>query len=88
MPRLQAEFFHQNTAKRNPTAPFLELDRSEIKDLMRRGMKRSERWRKMKYDLKKSDKEIIESFRETSFNECFFLEGRQVHRDRYYYDTY
>lgn len=62
MPRLQAEFFHQNTPKRNPTAPFLELDKDEIEDLMKRGMKRSERWRKMKYDLKKSDKEIIESF--------------------------
>ena len=62
MPRLQAEFFHQNTPDRNPTAPFLELDRKEIESLMRRGMKRSERWRKMKYDLKKSDEEIIESF--------------------------
>ncbi len=33
MPRLQAEFFHQNTPNRNPTAPFLELEREEIKDL-------------------------------------------------------
>ena len=62
MPRLQAEFFHQNTPKRNPTAPFLELKNDEINDLMQRGMRRSERWRKMKYDLKKSEKEIIESF--------------------------
>ena len=62
MPRLQAEFFHQNTPKRNPTAPFLELKSNEIDDLMQRGMRRSERWRKMKYDLKKSEKEIIESF--------------------------
>ena len=62
MPRLQAEFDNQNTPKRNPTAPFLELEREEIEDLMRKGMRRSERWRKMKYDLKKSDKEIIESF--------------------------
>ena len=62
MPRLQAEFFHQNTPDRNPTAPFLELDKDEIKKLMRSGMKRSERWRKMKYDLKKSDEEIIKSF--------------------------
>ena len=63
MPRLQTEFFHQNTPKRNPTAPFLDLKSEEIDDLMRRGMKRSERWRKMKVDLKKSDKEIIESFK-------------------------
>jgi penicillin-binding protein 1A len=62
MPRLQAEFFVQNTPQRNPTAPFLELDNEEIKDLMQRSMKQSERWRHMKYDLKKSDKEIIESF--------------------------
>ena len=62
MPRLQAEFFHQNTPKRNPTAPFLELDKDEIAKLMRTGMKRSERWRHMKYDLKKSDKDIIASF--------------------------
>ncbi len=62
MPRLQAEFNNQNTPKRNPTAPFLELDENEIDDLMRKSMRRSERWRKMKYDLKKSDAEIIESF--------------------------
>ncbi|TXE13049.1 penicillin-binding protein [Seonamhaeicola algicola] len=62
MPRLQAEFFHQNTPKRNPTAPFLELDNSEIEALMKRSMKQSERWRHLKYDLKKSDKDIEASF--------------------------
>ena len=62
MPRLQAEFFNQNTPKRNPTAPFLELEKDEIDALMTRGMKQSERWRHMKYDLKKSDKEIKASF--------------------------
>ncbi|NNL32072.1 MAG: penicillin-binding protein [Flavobacteriaceae bacterium] len=62
MPKLQAEFNNQNTPKRNPTAPFLELDSEEIEDLMNRGMRRSERWRKMKYDLKKSNEEIIASF--------------------------
>ena len=62
MPRLQAEFFNQNTPKRNPTAPFLELDNSEIKSLLKRSMKQSERWRHMKYDLKKSNKEIEASF--------------------------
>jgi penicillin-binding protein 1A len=62
MPRLQAEFFHQNTPKRNPTAPFLDLDKNQIKSLLRRGMKQSERWRHLKYDLKKSDKEIEASF--------------------------
>ena len=63
MSRLQAEFFNQNTPQRNPTAPFLDLDRSEIKSLMSRSMRQSERWRHMKYDLKKSNKEIEESFK-------------------------
>ena len=62
MPRLQAEFFHQNTPKRNPTAPFLEMTYGAIDTLMQRSMRQSERWRKMKYDLKKSDNEIIASF--------------------------
>ncbi len=62
MPRLQAEFFNQNTPKRNPTAPFLELEKEEIDALMKRGMRQSERRRHMKYDLKKSDKEIEDSF--------------------------
>ncbi len=61
MPKLQAEFFHQNTPPRNPTAPFLELDNAEIKDLMDRSMRRSERWRVMKKEGK-TDKEIIKSF--------------------------
>ncbi|WP_228853185.1 penicillin-binding protein 1A [Aegicerativicinus sediminis] len=62
MPNLQAEFDHQNTPDRNPTAPFLELDKSEIDQLLKRGMRQSERWRHMKYDLKKEDDEIIKSF--------------------------
>ncbi|WP_044401497.1 penicillin-binding protein 1A [Lacinutrix sp. Hel_I_90] len=61
MPRLQAEFFHQNTPDRNKTAPFLELDKSQIDDLMNRSMRRGERWRVLK-DEGKSDKEIIASF--------------------------
>ena len=64
MPRLQAEFFHQNTKRRNPTAPFLELTHGAIDTLMEISMKRSERWRHMKYDLKKPDEEIIKSFSE------------------------
>lgn len=61
MPRLQAEFDHQNTPDRNPTAPFLELEKDEIEDLMQKSMTRSERWRVMK-SMGKSDKEIRESF--------------------------
>jgi len=62
MANLQAEFFVQNTPRRNRTAPFLDLKPKEIKSLLKTSMRRSERWRKMKYDLKKSDEEIIASF--------------------------
>ena len=62
MKALQAEFFVQNTKRRNPTSPFLELEDEEIDRLLNLGMKRSERWRKMRYDLKKPVKEIIASF--------------------------
>ena len=62
MPKLQAEFFHQNTKRRNPTAPFLDLTYGAIDTLMQVSMRRSERWRHMKYDLKKSNEEILKSF--------------------------
>lgn len=61
MANLQAEFFHQNTPKRNPTAPFLDLTKAEIDDLMRKSMSRGERWRIMRKEGK-SKKEIIASF--------------------------
>lgn len=75
MPRLQAEFFHQNTKRRNPTAPFQDLRQGQIDTLMRLTMKRSERWRKMKYDMKKSDEEIEASFYEPIPMEIFSWEG-------------
>lgn len=62
MKALQAEFFVQNTKRRNPTTPFLELEQEEIDKLLKLGMRRSERWRKMRYDLKKPVEEIIASF--------------------------
>jgi len=75
MPRLQAEFDHQNTPDRNPTAPFLELDQSEIDALMKRSMKQSERWRHMKYDLKIDDEEIIASFDKPTQMSIFSWKG-------------
>lgn len=75
MPRLQAEFFHQNTPKRNPTAPFLELTRGAIDTLLLRSMRQSERWRKMRYDLKKSEEEITESFYEPIKMRVFSWKG-------------
>ncbi len=62
MSRLQAAFFSQNTPQRNPTAPFIDLSKDEIETLLKSAMKQSERWRKMKYDLGKSDKDIEASF--------------------------
>jgi penicillin-binding protein 1A len=61
MTKLQAEFFHQNTLDRNPTAPFLDLTPEETNGIMERAIKTSERWRIMK-DQGKSEKEIRESF--------------------------
>ncbi|MGB6268966.1 MAG: transglycosylase domain-containing protein [Olleya sp.] len=61
MPRLQAEFFNQNTPKRNPTAPFLGLTKEEEDKLMNDAMSRGERWRILKKQGK-SDKEIKASF--------------------------
>jgi len=63
MKNLQAEFFHQNTPKRNPTAPFLDITEGAIDTIMRRTMKRSERWRKLK-EQGKSEKEIERTFHE------------------------
>jgi penicillin-binding protein 1A len=61
MTKLQAEFFHQNTPDKNPTAPFLDLTPEETNGIMERAIKTSERWRIMK-DQGKSEKEIRESF--------------------------
>ena len=61
MAKLQDEFFHQNTPDRNPTAPFLDLEKEEVDNIMERGMKTSTRWRKMK-DEGKSEKDIRASF--------------------------
>jgi len=61
MPRLQAEFFNQNTPKRNRTAPFLDLTLGGVDTLLRAGMRRGERWRVMKA-AGASNKEIEEAF--------------------------
>ena len=75
MPRLQAEFFHQNTEKRNPTAPFLELTYGAIDTLLRRSIRQSERWRHMKYDLKIPDEKILSSFNKPIKMSVFSWEG-------------
>ena len=61
MKKLQAEFFHQNTPDRNSTAPFLDLEKSEIDAIIERAMKNSDRWRQMIKEGK-SEKDIRSSF--------------------------
>jgi penicillin-binding protein 1A len=75
MPRLQAEFDNQNQPSRNPTSPFLDITTEEINQLLKQSMRRSERWRKMKYDLKKSDDEIIASFNQPTEMTIFSWQG-------------
>ena len=82
MPRLQAEFFNQNTARRNPTAPFLELTYGAIDTLLRRSIRQSERWRKMKYDLKIADEKIVASFNKPIKMSVFALKkGKYIEVD-------
>lgn len=59
MANLQSVFFKQQ--KKNKTAPFYDLDKTQIERTMLQAMKRSERWRKMKKNGK-SEKEIKASF--------------------------
>ena len=61
MKNLQAEFFNQNTPKRNPTAPFLDLTKGAIDTIMERAMKSSPRWRLLKQQGL-SEKEIEATF--------------------------
>lgn len=70
MPKLQAEFFKQNTPERNPTSPFLDLKKEEIDGLLLRSMKQSKRWLKMK-SMDKSDGEIRESFNKPTHMSVF-----------------
>lgn len=75
MPKLQAEFDNQSTKERNPTTPFLDLKQVEIESLLKRGMRQSERWRHMKYDLGKTEEEIIASFDKPVQMEIFSWKG-------------
>ena len=75
MPRLQAEFFVQNTKKRNPTAPFTDIEPADVQKIYERAAKQSERWRHMKFDLKKEDKEIRESFDKKAEMKIFSWKG-------------
>lgn len=75
MPRLQKEFFEQNKTLDDSIAPFRELTSGAVDTLLRISMRRSERWRKMKYDLKKDNEEIENSFFEPIDMTIFSWEG-------------
>ena len=64
MPRLQKEFFEQNEQVDDSIAPFRDLTIGAVDTILRFSIKRSERWRKMKYDLRKDEEEIKKSFYE------------------------
>ena len=57
--KLQLEFDVQNV--KNKTAPFRDITREEVDQIMNAAMRRSDRWREMKKQGK-SEKQIIESF--------------------------
>ena len=74
MSNLQDAFFEQNTARWNPTAPFLDLTEKEIERLMEQAMRRSERWRKMRLAGKTED-DIKASFKEKTAMKIFSWKG-------------
>ncbi len=74
MSNLQDAFFEQNTARWNPTAPFLDLTEKEIERLMEQAMRRSERWRKMRLAGKTED-DIKASFEEKTAMKIFSWKG-------------
>ena len=80
MKRLQAEFFVQNTPDRNPTTPFLDLTSDEIRTIMDRAMKNSERWRAMNRQGK-SEKEIRASFNNPTEMTVFDWNSPTMERD-------
>ena len=72
MKNLQKEFFIQNDTL--STAPFRDLDQDEEESIMKRTMRRSERWRKARLSGKSAD-EIEEIFNVPTEMSIFSWEG-------------
>ena len=72
MQNLQKEFFIQNDTL--STAPFRDLDEDEEESIMKRTMRRSERWRKARLSGKSAD-EIEEIFKVPTEMSIFSWEG-------------
>ena len=74
MPNLQKEFFRQNKLEYNDIAPFLDVEKDEIENIMNQAKRRSERWRKMK--AQGHDEEaILASFEKPTQMEVFSWNG-------------
>lgn len=69
---LQKEFTRQN--ERNPTAPFRDIDKSEVKMIVESAMKRSVRWKQMRNEGK-SEEVIRASFEKETPMRVFSWEG-------------
>ncbi|XLS29350.1 penicillin-binding protein 1A [Flavobacteriaceae bacterium M23B6Z8] len=76
MKKLQAEFFVQNTEKRNATAPFINVNKKEINGIMERAMKQSARWSEMKAKGI-SESKIRASFKEKKEMSVFSWDGEK-----------
>jgi len=74
MSNLQKEFFRQNKPEYNDIAPFLDVEKDEIENIMNQAKRRSERWRKMK--AQGHDEEtILASFEKPTQMEVFSWNG-------------
>ena len=80
MKRLQAEFFVQNTKKRNPTTPFLDLEDAQIDNIMERAIKNSARWKSMKRKGV-SENEIRASFKKPTQMTVFDYNSDSFEKD-------
>ena len=69
---LQKEFNRQN--EKNPTAPFRDLDKSQVENSIQNAMRVSARWKKMKAQGKSED-EIKKSFKEDAEMRVFSWKG-------------
>jgi penicillin-binding protein 1A len=72
MTNLQRVFFKEQ--KRNPTAPFYDIEKEQIAITLQQAMKRSNRWRRMKKNGA-SEKEIRASFKEKTNMKIFSWKG-------------
>lgn len=72
MSNLQRVFFKEQ--KRNPTAPFYDIEKEQIATTMKRAMRRSNRWIRMKRNGA-SEKEISTSFNKKTKMKIFSWKG-------------